>query len=1102
MNMSGQTHYSTIHLHCDVLLVTVAPVETQAVLSACQHVTHRAASPLVLRQKTYYDLHQIAGIRVFLVESEMGSRGPDGSTLTVLAGIKALEPGAIIMVGIAFGLRPDRQQIGDILISSHLRDYEGMRLGTAPDGSMHMLARGERPRASSWLLDRCRAARLTWTSSAVHIGLLLSGEKLVDHPAFLAQLSALEPEAIGGEMEAAGLYAAAHRERVDWIVVKGISDWADGSKGEQKEMRQSLAATNAAQFVITVLQQGVSESKKISGERSQLDWGEAPQPRQLYGRDRELAQLKRWMLEDHCSQVAILGMGGMGKTSLAAALVDQIHKHYDSVFWRSLHNAPPLKGLLQECIQFVSDQQHSTLPAEIDRRITLLIEYFRVHRCLLVLDNVESILQGGSQASQYREGCEGYGRLLQRIGESKHQSCLLLTSREKPPEVAFLEGEAVTTRSLHLGGLKPAAGRDILKDKGLQGAEHDWEVLVAHYEGNPLVLKLVAQVIREVFGGTITAFLKDGELFFRDVRDVLEQQMKRLSALEEEIVSWLAIEREAITLSDLQENIVHSVPKGELQEALRSLQRRQLIETSATGSTLHHVIMEYLTERFVDRVCEEIKTGTLVLFERHALLKAQAKDYIRESQHRLILLPLAHCLLTLFGKEALKQRFKSLLVMLRAQHDQRPSYAAGNVLNLLIQLRCDLSNYDFSHLTVCQAYLQSVALPSVNFAHANLARSVFTETFGIILPVVFSSNGKMLAAGTAIGEIRMWRIPDGTPLLTYQAHSSWVWSLAFSPDGNVLASGSGDRTVRLWEVRSSRCLRTLQGHTNIVRSVAFSPDGTTLASGSEDRTVRLWEASSGRCLRTLQGHTDIVRSVAFSPDGTTLASGSEDHSVRLWEVNSGQCLTSLQGYSNEVWSVAFSPDGSMLASGSDDQTVRLWEVNSGRCLRILQGHTNRVGSVAFSPDGSTLASGSEDQTVRLWEASSGRYLRTLQEDSKQLSSIAFSPDGNMLASSGRSIQLLEVSTGRCLHTLPEHTHRVRSVAFSPDGSALASGSEDGTIKIWNTRKGKCLKTLTSDRPYERMNIAGVKGLTEAQKIALRALGAIEDEGKELALKAT
>lgn len=419
-------------------------------------------------------------------------------------------------------------------------------------------------------------------------------------------------------------------------------------------------------------------------EKPKVDWGEAPQADQFYGREKELAALQRWLVEDHCRMVAILGMGGIGKTSLAATLVDQVKEHYDYIFWRSLHNAPSLKSIVQECIQFVSDQQCTILSEEVDRQISLLIEYLRTYRCLLVLDNVEPILQGESQAGHYREGYEGYGRLLQRIGETRHQSCLLVTSREKPQEVALLEGEASAIRSYHLAGLLPADGREILKDKGLQGTAHHWEALITHYGGNPLALKLVAQFIREVFGGAITAFLKDGELFFSDVCDVLEQQVQRLSALEEEIIYWLAIEREATSLDVLQENIVHPVSKGALQEALRSLRRRQLIETSATGFTLQNVIMEYTTDRFVDRVCEEIRTETIVLFERHALLLAQAKDYIRESQRSLILVPLLHRLLTIFGKEALELRCKSLLATLREQQNHRPSYAAGNVLNLLI----------------------------------------------------------------------------------------------------------------------------------------------------------------------------------------------------------------------------------------------------------------------------------------------------------------------------------------------------------------------------------------------------------------------------------
>lgn len=94
-----------------------------------------------------------------------------------------------------------------------------------------------------------------------------------------------------------------------------------------------------------------------------------------------------------------------------------------------------------------------------DGQLTILIEYLQNHRCLLVLDNMETILQAGSRISEYRNRYEEYARLIQRIGEAKHQSCLLLTSREKPKVIAHLEGDASAVRSFHLEGFQASDGR-------------------------------------------------------------------------------------------------------------------------------------------------------------------------------------------------------------------------------------------------------------------------------------------------------------------------------------------------------------------------------------------------------------------------------------------------------------------------------------------------------------------------------------------------------------------------------------------------------------------------------------------------------------------
>ncbi|MBP5971308.1 hypothetical protein HW132_00800 [Brasilonema sp. CT11] len=816
------------------------------------------------------------------------------------------------------------------------------------------------------------------------------------------------------------------------------------------------------QQVLEFEYQASSESVKQIVNKHQ-DWGEAPSIRGVFcGRETELSQLKQWIVKDNCRLVALLGMGGIGKTTLSVKLADEVQDNFEYFIWRSLRNAPPAKEMLANLIRFLSEERETDLPETVDGRVTLLIQYLRERRSLLVLDNAETILLGGDRAGHYREEYEGYGELLRRVGEEPHISCLVLTSREKPKEFAPMEGKESPVRSLSLPGLEQIEGQEILKDKRLFGSEQEWAKLVKSYSGNPLALKLVSEPIRELFGGSIGTFLNEGEIIFGDTRNLLDQQFERLSELEKEIMYWLAIKRELASLEELLDNIVRPLLKRELLEALESLRRRSLIEKSNALFTLQPVVMEYMTDRLVEHLFQEITTGKIALFMSHALIEATAKDYIRNTQVNLILKPVRDRLMAIFRvTKNIENKLNQILLQLQEQSLPEPGYAGGNVLNMLCQLQANLSGYDFSNLSVWQVYLQGVNLHHVNFANADLAKSVFSQTLVSISSVAFSSDGKLLATGDADGETHLWQVEDGKLLFTCVGHSSWVRSVAFSPDGHTLASGSEDQTVKLWDVHTGQCLKTLQGHSSWVWSVAFSPDGHTLASGSEDQAVKLWDVYTGQCLKTLQGHTNRVWSVAFSPDGHTLASGSDDQAVKLWDVYTGQCLKTLQGHTNRVWSVAFSPDGHTLASGSDDQTVKLWDVYTGQCLKTLQGHTNRVWSVAFSPDGHTLASGSDDQAVKLWDVYTGQCLKTLQGHTNRVWSVAFSPDGHTLASGSddQAVKLWDVYTGQCLKTLQGHSRWVWSVAFSPDGHTLASGSDDQTVKLWDIHTGQCLKTL-------------------------------------------
>ncbi len=821
----------------------------------------------------------------------------------------------------------------------------------------------------------------------------------------------------------------------------------------------------------------LSNEEAIAHKRQ--DWGEAVDISLFYGRTEELATLEQWIVKDQCRLVALLGMGGIGKTALSVKLAQQIQDEFEYVIWRSLLHAPPIQDILADSIKFLSDQQETDLPETVEGRVSRLVNYLRQHRCLVVLDNAESILRSGDRAGHYREGYEGYGQLFRYVAEAPHQSCLVLTSREKPRVIASNEGKTLPVRSLQVGGLTDAQGQKIFQAKGFSGSEAQERLLIQRYRGNPLALKIVATTTQELFDGDVSQFLEQGTAVFGDIWDLLEQQFNRLSALEKQIMYWLAINREWVSIPELREDIVPPVSQRELLEALESLQQRSLIEKKSATFTQQPVVMEYMTDRFIEQVCEEIselkvenwkleasrdnlQPANLHLFRSHALIKAQSKDYLRESQVRLIVKPIIDKLSSIFiNKNRVENQLNKILAILRTYSPIEPGYAGGNVLNLLCQLQTNLTNYDFSELTIWQAYLSNVNLHHVNFQKADLAKSVFTETLSGILSVAFSPDGKLLATGDTDGEIRLWQVRTGKQLFTFKGHTGWVWSVAWSPDGQTLVSGSEDQTLGLWDVPTGKCLKTLYGHTSLVRSVTWSPEGETLASASEDQTVRLWDVPTGKCLKTLHGHTSLVGSAAWSPDGRTLASGSHDQTVRLWDVRTGKCLKALHGHSNWVRSVAWSPDGRTLASGSEDQTVRLWDIHTGQCLKALHGHISWVWSVAWSPDGRTLVSGSHDKTVRLWDFHTGECLKVLYGHNSWVWSVAWSPDGQSLASGSydQTVRLWDVPTGQCLKALHGHTSFVWSVAWSPDGKTLASASDDNTIWLWEVRTGKCLKAL-------------------------------------------
>jgi len=862
------------------------------------------------------------------------------------------------------------------------------------------------------------------------------------------------------------------------------------SEALPEENRTSASSTRSASDQASAQRASSTQPSEIKSAKPGCtqDWGAAVDVSSFYGQAQALETLDEWIVRDRCRLVAIGGIGGIGKTTLTAKLASQIKGHFDYLIWRSLKNAPPLSELLTNLLTFFLEQPGINLSTnkisdDLDGQLRQLVNCIRTHRCLIVLDNVEPLFTEGDRAGTYREGYQSYGDLFQTVGETTHSSCLTITSRELPKEITLQAGDALPTRCFQLSGLAEPDGQALIQNLGeLTGTSSEWQQLVQAYSGNPLALKMIAAAVRDYFDGDISSFLalsQEDSLIFGDIKQLLVRQVNRLTPLEKDIMYWLAINREPVAWQTLQTDLVKTVSLGKVLQAVDSLERRSLLERNRSKITQQTVIMDYFTGELITQVCQEISHQNqnaqassqenlqANALWRYALVKADTRDYIRQAQVRLILSPIIE---TLQEEHASTETLATALTntLETARQSAAGGYIGGNILTLLRHLEIDLTGYDFSNLTVWQAYLQGLNLYDVNFTGSDLSRSVFNQPFGSIRTMAFSPQGDTLATGDTNSEIWLWQTALSATagdikshISTLRGHKNWVCSVAFSPDGTQLASSSADRTIKLWDVETGNCLQTLEDHTNWVMSVAFSPEGTQLVSGSADRTIKLWNLATGECEKTLEGHRHGVWSVAFSPDGQSLVSGSADRTIKLWDVATGECVRSLQGHKHGVWSVAISPDGRSLASGSADQTVRVWDVATGKCQHTFTGHGNWVWTVAFSPDGRSLASGSADQTVRVWDIKAQQCLRVLSGHSNWVWSVAFTPDGNYLTSGSedRTMRLWELGRGQCLKTLQGSSNWVWSVAFSPNGKTLVSGQGDRLVHLWDMPSGKPLETL-------------------------------------------
>lgn len=307
----------------------------------------------------------------------------------------------------------------------------------------------------------------------------------------------------------------------------------------------------------------------------------------------------------------------------------------------------------------------------------------------------------------------------------------------------------------------------------------------------------------------------------------------------------------------------------------------------------------------------------------------------------------------------------------------------------------------------------------------------------------------------------------------FKGHTNGVMCLQF--DDNILATGSYDATIKIWDIATGEEIRTLRGHTSGIRCLQF--DGSKLISGSIDHTVKIWNLRSGECMSTYTGHSDGVIGLHF--DSALLATGSMDHTIKVWNFEDKSTFV-LRGHTDWVNAVRVDSASRTCLSASDDSTVRLWDLDSRTCIKTFEGHVGHVQQVVTLPhdyefdDDDDNAAAAEHGHVHDSDDESSSH--TIISSSSSLSS---SPHPNSTthspSSSGPHTPLdMNTTTTTTTTTIPAsnliHPYGPGFSSSSPHSTSshspnrplppryMLTGALDSTIRLWDTRTAKCLRT--------------------------------------------
>ena len=339
----------------------------------------------------------------------------------------------------------------------------------------------------------------------------------------------------------------------------------------------------------------IDQNQDNTNPENYYDLSEAPDLYPLCDRHSEVTTLKQLILQNHSRIITILGLTGIGKSTLTVELIAQIKNKFDYIIWRNIDNYSSCESLQINILKFLSQTDFTSQKKEkISNSQTInnqLIDYLRKYRCLLIFDNLQEIFASGKLAGTYLQEHENYGKFFQQIATLSHQSCLLLLSQEKPKIISTNNH----CHTLKIDGLGKSAVA-ILKDINLTDEEQSLE-LINLYSGNPLWLNIIADAVEDLFNGNIAQILSCPSIYLGDLEPILDKYFQRLSELEKQVILWMASQETAVDIYNTSPDfpLLHS----DLWKGIQSLKRRCLVTKQDNLFALLAVLKQYIISNYL-----------------------------------------------------------------------------------------------------------------------------------------------------------------------------------------------------------------------------------------------------------------------------------------------------------------------------------------------------------------------------------------------------------------------------------------------------------------------------------------------------------------------